>query len=114
MVFFPSSYAACKAGLVNRMSTGDSCLTEKLAKMYEVDLAHVQSLDKWCSVEDGRAVAIVQSGNRFLDLFVFTLPWNGGTKTGPCNYASALTRPRQLQRKLAMDENTCMSYAQSM
>lgn len=41
--------------------------TEQLPRMYEVYFADVQSLDKGRSLEDARAVAVVQSGTPILD-----------------------------------------------
>lgn len=60
---------------------GDVGLTEKLSRMHEIDFADVQPLDVY-SVEDAKAVDMVESGNRFSDgNFAVHLPWKGGVKT---------------------------------
>lgn len=67
----------------------------------------MQSLIKGYSVEDAKAITKVDSGIQFLDgHFAVPLPWKGGPKTVLSNYASALTRLHQLQRKLTRGENT--------
>lgn len=66
-------------------------------------------------MEDGKAVVIVGSGTQFLGgPFVVLLPWKSGAKIGFGNYASALTRLRQSQRKLARDEKERMRWKKSM
>lgn len=88
MVSGPSSYATCKARSVNCLTTIDVGLTGKLARVYDTDFVEVQPLDKEHSVEDPKAVAVVESGSQVLGSHsVVPLPRNSGAKTELDNYA---------------------------
>lgn len=59
------------------MPNGEVGLTEQLVGMYKIDFANVHLLDKGYSLVGAKAVAIIESGIRFLDgHFVAPLIWN--------------------------------------
>lgn len=60
VAFGPTSYAACRASSVSRLSTGDFWLAEQLARMYQTDVADVQLLDKGHPVADTQVIDVIK------------------------------------------------------
>lgn len=65
VAFHPSSYATYEARSVACVSTRDGGRTEQLARIWVIDFADVESLDKEYSMEDAGAAAMFVSGNLF-------------------------------------------------
>ena len=115
VIFGPSSYTTYQTRSVNCVTAEESTLTDQLMKMYDAEFADVQLLDKGISADDADAVAIVESGTRFVDgHFVVPLPWRKEVTMGTSNYASALTRLHNLKRRLSRDETLRVRYTNTM